>query len=454
MKRRNTTVKFISVFLCGALLFLGCAKEQQDEEIVYESEEETEISSFDIAILHSEADETFDDLFNGFSDSVSDNFGDNEVSIKFVSKRELLNPTYSEGTDLIIAGGDEALTFASEFTEEIPVIGVDVTDFKRVLRIHDTSWNGKTGTNVTGVSDRPPISSALSLMIEADTNLSAVGIIYSGKDKDSIYENEILEGYLNEAGIPWKEYEIPYEDDADAEGSPNIFEPGVSYAIHPDSVSALSSKEGPVYDVASIGEPETITGLNADNAVRMPKTSANWVGTTHPSASPAPVSQGEGLATLQEEGLEAEDGEEPAEPEISAAEQVIREAASECDNFFISSGTYLSDVMDLINSISVENGICTTTCDNFLMGKTLTCLYSDTYAQGYEAGKIAKKILLNDSDPGNIKINGAKTADCTKLYCESIRKSLNHPEFPKSFRECTEFMESYVPGETTEREVE
>ena len=46
-------------------------------------------------------------------------------------------------------------------------------------------------------------------MIEATKDLQTVGILFSPEDTDAIYQNEIFEAYLDQAGIPWKEYLIP-----------------------------------------------------------------------------------------------------------------------------------------------------------------------------------------------------------------------------------------------------
>lgn len=65
---------------------------------------------------------------------------------------------------------------------------------------------------MTGISSKPNLEEQLSLLIEATPDLQSVGLLYNPEDTDGIYQNVLLEKYLDQAGIPWKEYALPSDD--------------------------------------------------------------------------------------------------------------------------------------------------------------------------------------------------------------------------------------------------
>ena len=69
---------------------------------------------------------------------------------------------------------------------------------------------------------------------------------------------------------------------------------------------------------------------------------------------------------------------------------------------------------------------------------------------GYRAGKLAYRILVNETEPGTIKITGVDVDDSLKLYQASVAEKFNM-EFPKSFTEVKLFVEEYTPGDNTSR---
>ena len=89
-------------------------------------------------------------------------------------------------------------------------------DFQTVLGIGGSDWDGKTGMNVTGISSLPDMEAVLSLLIEATPDLSTVGLLYTEGDTNALLQNHLLEAYMDEAGIAWKEYALPLSVDPEA----------------------------------------------------------------------------------------------------------------------------------------------------------------------------------------------------------------------------------------------
>lgn len=155
-------------------------------------------------------------ILQGFMAGVSDYFPEGSAVINTTAYDEAVNPDMvcanyiQSNSSLIYAIGENSLLSARNQTTTIPIVGSGVMDYKRVLNIPDNpdnkEWDKTTNMNITGVSSTPNMSDVLSMMIEVTPNLTSVGLLYCPEDPDSIYQNHILEKYLDQAGIPWKEY--------------------------------------------------------------------------------------------------------------------------------------------------------------------------------------------------------------------------------------------------------
>ena len=439
--------RFLALALAGAMtiaLLSGCSAKKPKES--YEKIDEEDETVYTIGISQSVNEEFYDQITKGFRDSISDYFGDSHIEVKYELASDEKSPDdiayeyINSGVQLIFANGESALSSAAMSTDTLPIVGAGVIDYQTTLHIADDGWGSKTGTNVTGISSRPPIAAQLSLLIESTPRLETVGILYSPDDSDAIYQNEILEGYLNQAGIPWKEYELASTEEAKVNQEETLETEKSGSAISPNKVVAPSSSEGVNNFVFSLGEASVITGLLSDKSVRTAKTSVNW-----PDVG-------------KYVSLELEEGEDIGYERIRRAtlsdgddnEDIVKYACDECSALFISSSSMLNDQMEMICGIATDMGVTTTGADTSISDYTLTTLYSDPYDMGYRAGKLAYRILVNETEPGTIKITGVDVDDSLKLYQASVAEKFNM-EFPKSFTEVKLFMEEYTPGDNTSR---
>lgn len=200
--------KKLSAFIltvCTALSLMACGSSGK-----YEPLDQDDDSFYNIAVLQ-QADADNSTLEEGFIDALQDTIGSDHFKMT----------VYASGTktkelkdsSLILTEGRKSLKKVSKRIKDIPVIGTQVVDFQSVLKTaYKDEEENTTGTNVTGISALPPIADQLSVLIEATDNLKQVGILYSPDDDDAIYQDKILEGYLTEAGIDWKEYIIPTDE--------------------------------------------------------------------------------------------------------------------------------------------------------------------------------------------------------------------------------------------------
>lgn len=416
-----------SLLLAASMLSLtACGS----SSINYEPLSEEDNTTYTISIVQSEDTDELNQIQQGFTDALNDLFGEEHVTVNIQvasadNSVDAINSAYvsDESTQLIFANGETALSSAAYYTEDIPIVGAGVLDFQSTLHIPDSEWSTKTGTNVTGISSRPPIAAQLSLMIEATPDLQTVGILYCPEDTDAIYQNEILEDYLDQAGIPWREYELPSTEAALSSHESSDDTSTAGSTISTDKVVADSAKEGSSDDVESIGESNVIADLNSSDSARSAKISENWTQDTND-----PVSYDLGSTT----------------------EEIVTYAASQSSAFFISAGSYLADQMDVISSVATATGTSTTSADTAIAAQSTVSLYCDPYDQGYRAGKLAYRILVNGENPGDIKITGTDASDSIKLYQDSIASTLGL-SFGKSFSEVDDFLSTYVPGTNTER---
>ena len=420
--------KYLSMglILSCALSFAACGS---DDSSSYDPLPKEDTRTYDIRVCQDDNSDTTNAITQGFTDALIDLFGQEHIHLDVQtadsrSASEICTAFASDGAQLIFTVGEDSLTAAAQTITDLPVVASNVMDFERILHIitpQGEDWDGTTGRNITGVSNLTSIPQQTSMLIETTKDLRAVGILYCTEDQNAVFQNEMLETYLDEAGIPWKEYAIPSTSAADiSSGGENP-----ANVIVPSRFSAASGKEGANTDVVTFGENSQSTGINSPASVRTPQISSNWSDDLTP----------EGLAPL---------------PEDASAEQIAAYAAAECSALYISAGSMLRDQIDVITSAASAAGKVTPGRDATFGQSTLVSMYADPYAQGYAAGKQVYRILVNGDDPGAIAIDDVATEDNVKLYNGNVAATLGL-DFPKSFKEIHEYLETYVIGSDTER---
>ncbi|MCR5580669.1 MAG: hypothetical protein K6F66_03685 [Pseudobutyrivibrio sp.] len=443
--------RLLSIALAMALTtsLVACKDGSKNEPVNDASEESVSDSyQYNITALLTE-DNTYNQvLLQGFSDCLSDYIGEEHFTITTSAVTEetpadlITSKALGSAPDMIFTAGKSTLVSASEATDTIPIVATDIIDFKGTLHIpslNGASWDKTTGINVTGISSKPSIVDQVSLMIEATDDLQTVGIFFSPEDTDAIYQNEIFEAYLDQAGIPWKEYLIPVSNTTiDTSEHQN------STALTPSKFVAFSAKEGMDNDVTPIND-KVLLGLNSQSSTRTALVSEYW---TEGKTLPEPEVSDEDSSDSNKQEDEEDTTLSVGDQEISLESQVGL-ACQECSAIYIPFGSMLTDQMDVIGDMATASKVTVVAGDTEIGQDALVTLFSDPYALGYYAGKKAVRVF-NGEDISTVKIGYGSSDDSVKLYNGTIAEEFGK-EFPKSFSEINEFLDTYEYGSNTVR---
>lgn len=410
-----------------ALSLSACGS--KDKKSSYDPLPEEDDTIYNISICQDENSEYYNQIAQGVQDALDDLFGSAHINVTTTIASDdagtdsICTGYVNAQTNLIFANGKKSLSSAATATEEIPIVGAAVMDYQNALHLataSDTSWNKKTGTNVTGISSKPNLEEQLSLLIEATPDLKSVGLLYNPEDTDGIYQNVLLEKYLDQAGIPWKEYVIP-SDDIEAGFSDQITD---TTAIAPSKQIASSITEGANNAVESFDGNDLLSGIFSPSSAHEPTASATWT---------------EELSVANTTSLAAD----------ASLEETVQYACNECSVLFLPAESQLTSEVETIADIATSCGTRTVGGDATLGEQTLVSMYKDPYGMGYAAGKMVYRILVDGTQPGEIKISSSP-AENIKLYNASRAESFDMT-FPKSFHEIHEYFSTYEIGSTTTR---
>ena len=115
-----------------------------------------------------------------------------------------MNGFVSNGVDLILANATAPLQAAAQATADIPVLGTSITDYATALDISD--WTGTVGNNISGTSDLAPLDQQAAMIQELFPDAKSVGLLYCSAEPNSVYQCDVIEGYLNEEGYTVARY--------------------------------------------------------------------------------------------------------------------------------------------------------------------------------------------------------------------------------------------------------
>ncbi len=277
------SIKKISVvticILSLVLTLCGCESKDNTTSTTNTTVKEPKIE-YTIGVCQGGQSTYYDQILAGFTTAVNDNFQEEKAAINTVIADEGI-PTdaicqgFSQNNvSLIFTIGENSLVSAHNATTTIPIVGTAVMDYQKALNLPtDKDWDKKTGQNITGISSVPNMADILSMMIEVTPNINSVGILYCPEDKDSEYQNHILEKYLDQAGIKWKEYEL-YSPSMSNQAVREIvsYAAGESSALFIPAESKLIEKMGVIRNVALEKNIPTVAGdeyIGADTLCSM-----------------------------------------------------------------------------------------------------------------------------------------------------------------------------------------
>ena len=165
----------------------------------------TAAKTYTVGICQLVQHEALDAATQGFKDALTAKLGD---AVKFDEQNAsgdsancatIVNGFVSNNVDLILANATAPLQAAAQATATIPVLGTSVTDYATALDISD--WTGTVGNNISGTSDLAPLDQQAAMIQELFPDAKNVGLLYCSAEPNSVYQCDVMEGYLTDMGF-------------------------------------------------------------------------------------------------------------------------------------------------------------------------------------------------------------------------------------------------------------
>jgi putative ABC transport system substrate-binding protein len=175
-----------------------------------ETVETTDGTTYTIGICQLVQHDALDAATQGFKDALTEKLGDSvtfdeqNASGDSANCATIVNGFVSSNVDLIMANATAPLQAAAAATADIPVLGTSVTDYATALEIED--WTGTVGNNVSGTSDLAPLDQQAAMIQELFPDAKKVGLLYCSAEANSVYQCDVIEGYLQDAGYEVERY--------------------------------------------------------------------------------------------------------------------------------------------------------------------------------------------------------------------------------------------------------
>lgn len=188
---------------------------ETSETSASETSSSTEASAsgtvYKIGICQLVQHDALDAATQGFKDALTDKLGadgvefdEQNASGDTANCSTIINGFVSADVDLILANATAPLQTATQATSDIPILGTSVTDYATALDISD--WTGTVGGNVSGTSDLAPLDQQAAMIQELFPEAKNVGLLYCSAEANSVYQCDVIEGYLTDMGYTVERY--------------------------------------------------------------------------------------------------------------------------------------------------------------------------------------------------------------------------------------------------------
>ena len=176
--------------------------------------------NYKVGVVQLVQHEALDAATQGFQDKLKELVEADGGSVEFDSQNAsgdsancatIVNGFVSGGVDLIMANATAALQAAQAATADIPVLGTSISDYGTALGVDD--WTGKTGTNISGTTDLAPLDQQAEMIQELFPEAKTIGLLYCSAEPNSIYQVDIIAGYLGEMGYNCTNYAFTDSND-------------------------------------------------------------------------------------------------------------------------------------------------------------------------------------------------------------------------------------------------
>ena len=261
--------KIVSVAMAAAMAaaLAGCggaASSSAPASSAASAADSTAAKTYTVGICQLVQHEALDAATQGFKDALTAKLGD---AVKFDEQNAsgdsancatIVNGFVSNNVDLILANATAPLQAAAQATATIPVLGTSVTDYATALDISD--WTGTVGNNISGTSDLAPLDQQAAMVQELFPDAKNVGLLYCSAEPNSVYQCDVMEGYLTDMGFTVSRYAFTDTNDVTsvaqtaADASDVIYIPtdntaasnteAIANVLLPAKVPAVTGEEG------------------------------------------------------------------------------------------------------------------------------------------------------------------------------------------------------------------
>ncbi len=242
-------MKKVLIVICLLLALAGCSGEKTPNE--------PGEKVFRIGILQLVKHEALDEATRGFKDALTEKLGDKVVfddqnaSGDTGNCATIANQFVSEDVDLIFANATPALQACATATDRIPIVGTSVTSYKTALNL--SSWNGSTGTNVTGTSDLAPLDAQAAQVLEILPDAEKVSIFFCSSEPNSVFQADEIEQHFAALGLETKRFTFTDSNDI-AQVADAASEWGDAVYIPTDNMAASYAVEEQFFKPVVAGE--------------------------------------------------------------------------------------------------------------------------------------------------------------------------------------------------------
>ena len=147
----------------------------------------------------------------GFMDTLTAALGEENVEFRYQDAggeyadcATILDGFVAENVDLILANATVPLQAAVSATGDIPILGTSITDYAAALNMPE--WTGIVGRTVSGTTDLAPLERQAAVIQELFPDAENVGLFYCSGEPNSVYQIELVEGYLTGLGYACARY--------------------------------------------------------------------------------------------------------------------------------------------------------------------------------------------------------------------------------------------------------
>lgn len=201
----------VGLSACGSAASSSEASSAAETSETSASQASADGTVYKIGICQLVQHDALDVATQGFKDALTEKLG--AEGVKFDEQNAsgdtancstIINGFVSADVDLILANATAPLQTATQATSDIPILGTSVTDYATALDISD--WTGTVGGNVSGTSDLAPLDQQAAMIQELFPEAKNVGLLYCSAEANSVYQCDVIEGYLTDMGYTVERY--------------------------------------------------------------------------------------------------------------------------------------------------------------------------------------------------------------------------------------------------------